>query len=82
MGAGRWLSMGAARWLRAGAGCRLSMGAGCWLSMVIVAQLGDPVVHLEHAGVVSLHLDLHVQTSSQPEASCCTATVTCSGTGT
>jgi hypothetical protein len=61
--------MGAGCWLSAGAGCWLSMGVTCWLSMVIVAQLGDPVVHLEHAGVVSSHLDLHVQTSSQPEAS-------------
>jgi hypothetical protein len=60
-----------------GAGCWLSMGVTCWLSTVIVAQLGDPAVHLEHAGVVSSHLDLHVRTSSQPEASCCTATVTC-----
>src|SRR6266542_3663831 len=89
MGVICWLSAGGC-WLSAGAGCRLSMGVSCrlsmgviyWLSMVIVAQLGDPVVHLEHAGVVSSHLDLHVQTSRQPEASCRTTTVTCAGTGT
>jgi hypothetical protein len=39
---------------RLGAGVASRFGAG------MVAQLGEPVVHLEHAGVISTVLDLHV----------------------
>src|SRR5208337_4489010 len=51
------------------------------LGGAVVPQLGEPVVHLEHAGVVWPDPDLHVGPPLVPKVSVVQPRMTCSGAG-
>jgi hypothetical protein len=69
LGGGFWPGIGAGRHTAALAG-RL---------YAVLPQLGEPVVHLEHAGVVWPDLDLHVGPPLEPTLSVVQPRVTCLG---
>src|SRR5208337_3427153 len=79
-GFGPGAALGAGSWPGIAAGRHPAASAGL-LGGAVVPQLGEPVVHLEHAGVVWPDPDLHVGPPLVPKVSVVQPRMTCSGAG-